>query len=374
MFGPFLINEVLTYKYLGLELDYRLSLKSFRTRILAKARSNQGRIWHMGIRSGVLSVKAAVNLYQALVLSIAEFSSEVWGFEKWQEGEQLQLDMAKYILRCSSKTSLPAVIGELGLMSLYGRRNYKKLVYWMHIITLPESRLLKHVYLASKSQSGKKHNWYRRVGQIFTLYGLNDIWVDNQKVYNLDGKHNNDAQDMKHHQAFWKNYLRKTILNYEEKNWLAVINNGTEYPKLRTYCSFKTRLHIEAYLFSSNAYGRSIHTSLRSGTNKLAIETGRWKHLAVRDRLCMQCDRKVVETELHFVVECVKYKDYRCELFTKILDASNSKWSLTSRSSQDCFLLLMNGTQDQYQMKIFTLFHSYLVRCFKIRNAEEKLI
>ena len=46
----------------------------------------------MGIRSGVLSVKAAVNLYQALLLSIAEFSSEVWGFEKWQEGEQLQLD------------------------------------------------------------------------------------------------------------------------------------------------------------------------------------------------------------------------------------------------------------------------------------------
>ena len=91
-------------------------------------------------------------------------------------------------------------------MSLYGRRNYKKLVYWMHIMNLPDSRLLKHVYLASKSQSGKKHNWYRRVGQIFTLYGLNDIWVDNQKVYNLDGKHNNDAQDMKHHQFFVKRF------------------------------------------------------------------------------------------------------------------------------------------------------------------------
>ena len=69
----------------------------------------------------------------------------------------------------------------------------------------------------------------------------------------------------------------------------------------------------------------------------------------------MQCDRKVVETEVHFVVECVKYKDYRSELFTKILDASNAKWSLTTRSSQDRFLRLINGAQDQYQMKIFTL-------------------
>ena len=47
-------------------------------------------------------------------------------------------------------TSKPALIGELGLMSLYGRRNYKKLSYWFHIINLPDSSLLKYVYLESQ--------------------------------------------------------------------------------------------------------------------------------------------------------------------------------------------------------------------------------
>ena len=49
-FGPFFINEVLVYKYLGLEIDYRLVFNEFKLRLLSKARSNYGRIWQMGIK------------------------------------------------------------------------------------------------------------------------------------------------------------------------------------------------------------------------------------------------------------------------------------------------------------------------------------
>lgn len=37
-FGPFLINEVLVYKYLGVDLDYRLIFGEFKNKILAKAK------------------------------------------------------------------------------------------------------------------------------------------------------------------------------------------------------------------------------------------------------------------------------------------------------------------------------------------------
>ena len=84
----------------------------------------------MGIRDGALSVKASINLYQALVVSILEYGSEIWGFDLWRDGEQVQYDMAKRILRCSASTSRPVLFGELGLMSLYGRRNLKKFAYW----------------------------------------------------------------------------------------------------------------------------------------------------------------------------------------------------------------------------------------------------
>jgi len=134
-FGPSLTNEVLVYKYLGLDIDHKLIFKDFKNRILNKSRANLGRIWNMGIRGGMLSIKAAINLYQALIISGFEFSSEIWGFDKWEDGESIQYTFSRYILQSSSMTSKPALIGELGLMSLYGRRNYKKLSYWFHIIT-----------------------------------------------------------------------------------------------------------------------------------------------------------------------------------------------------------------------------------------------
>ena len=51
-------------------------------------------------------------------------------------------------------------------------------------------------------------------------------------------------------------------------------------PKLRTYVLFKTKLKLENYLSISNIKGRKLMASLRSGTNMLEIETGRWKRVA----------------------------------------------------------------------------------------------
>ena len=170
-FGPFLINEVLSYKYLGLDLDYRLIFRDFKTRISAKASSNLGRIWYMGIKDGLLSIKGGINVYKSLVLSGLEFNSEVWGFDLWSNGEDIQYQFARSILRASSKTSKPALIGELGLMSLYGRRCYKKLISWWNIISMADNRLVKHVYEQSKLQSNKKNNWYKQMGKFSTTMG-----------------------------------------------------------------------------------------------------------------------------------------------------------------------------------------------------------
>ena len=88
-FGVHLIQQVLVYKYLGVELDNRLLFKDFKNRILQKARRNMGRIWAMGIREGHLSVKASVNLYEALVRSIIEYSCEIWGERKGLGGRRV---------------------------------------------------------------------------------------------------------------------------------------------------------------------------------------------------------------------------------------------------------------------------------------------
>ena len=170
-----MIQQVLVYKYLGVELDNRLLFKDFKNRILQKARRNMGRVWAMGIREGHLSVKASVNLYEALVRSIIEYSCEIWGEmgprEKgWAEGESLQLEMGRRILHCSSKTTTEAILGDLGFWSLRARRDLKKLLYWFKILSLPEDRLLKQSYRMSKTQCHKKKNWVSTIYKLVLKY------------------------------------------------------------------------------------------------------------------------------------------------------------------------------------------------------------
>ena len=63
------------------------------------------RIWGMGMYNGCLSVKASINLYEMLVRSILEYGAEVWGDEGWDEGERVQREMGRRILRCHGKTT-----------------------------------------------------------------------------------------------------------------------------------------------------------------------------------------------------------------------------------------------------------------------------
>lgn len=51
-----------------------------------------------------------------------------------------------------------------------------------------------------------------------------------------------------------------------------------------------------------DGWTRRMITKLRSGTNHLRIEQGRWRGEAVEERCCLFC--KIVEDEKHYVLEC----------------------------------------------------------------------
>ena len=111
-------------------------------------------------------------------------------------------------------------------------------------------------------------------------------------------------------------------------------------------------------------------TSLRTGTNTLQIERGRWKQQKEEERLCTQCDMNRVENEMHFVVECPKYDQSRKDLFENIKSISKHKWTLGKRDFQERFLLLVNGTGDQFEFSIFSAFQSFLLKAFKQRTVD----
>ena len=184
-------------------------------------------------------------------------------------------------------------------------------------------------------------------------------------IYIIYGRSNNESKNILDHKKFWKKFVSSKIHEYEEKLWQQRISAK---PKLRTYVKFKNKLRMEKYLLADTGHtGRSIHTSLRSGTNKPKIETDRWSGILKHFRFCTNCDNKQVESEEHFLLYCSKYNLLRTELFQKILQLSNGKWDLKSRSVDDALILLLQGTGDQFESQIFRLFHSYLQKCLRIR-------
>lgn len=63
-------------KYLGLELNFKVSWSDYKERIASKARSALATICSMGLEN--LSVAAAINLYAGLVRSHLEYGAEIW--------------------------------------------------------------------------------------------------------------------------------------------------------------------------------------------------------------------------------------------------------------------------------------------------------
>ena len=112
--------------------------------------------------------------------------------------------------------------------------------------------------------------WCRYTKQLLEQLNLTEYWESNKA----------EEEDK------WKELVRKRIHEREEKQWLSDIK---EKPKLRTYIKLKSKLEQEQYLFLRDRKGVPELTKLRSGTNRLRIEKGRWIKLKPEERTCVFC-------------------------------------------------------------------------------------
>ena len=80
-------------------------------------------------------------------------------------------------MRCNGSTTTAAVLGELGWWKLKTRREYIKLRYWINILLMDESRLVKAVYNHSKHLfiTRKKNNLAKIIYQLTNKYNLQEL-------------------------------------------------------------------------------------------------------------------------------------------------------------------------------------------------------
>ena len=292
------IEQVNKYKYLGIDMKGNLTWGDYKKRQLEKAEERLNFVGAMGVNSGMLSVKAAEKVWKALVRPKVEYGAEIWGGGDWEEGEKLQRNMGKRILGLKESTTNEAVRGELGWWSLKARRDMMRLRFWRKILKMGQERLPKKVY-EWELRLGVERSWKVYTRELLETLGLGANW-DKQKI--------DESKDE------WNKIIKKRIHKREEEEWKRRMQHR---PKLRTYRKVKDKLEVEGYLSSKDVEGRRMLARIRSGTNKLRIETGRHTGLAEEDRKCwFGCGK--TEDEKHFLLECKMYDDFRKHLVRRI--------------------------------------------------------
>ena len=93
-----------------------------------------------------------------------------------------------------------------------------------------------------------------------------------------------------------------------------------EKSKLNCYNTFKTVFRPELYLSCITVVKHRIAFSrLRYSSHHLAVETGRWRSnpLPINRRICSSC--RVLDDEIHFIVDCRINRADRARLCTTLL-------------------------------------------------------
>ena len=120
-----------------------------------------------------LKTSVCIDLFDKFISPILIYSSEVWGFHKAKEIEQVHLNFCKRLLHVKRTTQNDFVNGELGWYPMYIFRFCRIISYWLKIITgkIPlyitviswitcQYWCLNKVFVGSKDQSFVVWEWF----------------------------------------------------------------------------------------------------------------------------------------------------------------------------------------------------------------------
>jgi hypothetical protein len=222
---------------------------------------------------------------------------------------------------------------------------------------MDEERLVKRVYNQSRIEYTRrnKSNWIKTVHKLVQKYGLLELW-------------NDEVGCRRGRSSVWLKKIFENIQKVEEQEWR---NEIMIKPKLRLYKTFKFKLELESYLLTDRyRKGRCFFTALRTGSNRLRIETGRWKRPKEeeRERVCMTCMSGEVENEKHFLLDCSMYDDLRKTLFYDISVVTERNWVVDSLIPESQWKILMGGTRDKWHNMVAEKVLCFLARAMKLRS------
>ncbi|WP_419586745.1 hypothetical protein, partial [Thiolapillus sp.] len=229
-FGNEAIEVVNCYKYLGLHFTTKLSLTQAVSELATKAKARTAQILKCLWRLGHVHSEVFFKIYNAQILPVLMYGSELWGYQRFDVIEKAHLFACKRLLNVGLQTPNNMVLGDLGRFPIFILTAVRCIKFWLRILRLPEERLTKKAYsmLLHLQENGKK-TWTFRVMQLICTNGFGEVWFQ-QGVGDVG--------------VFLRCFRQRLVEQYTQ-DWAAEIETKERY---EFYSSFKCIFQSEKYI------------------------------------------------------------------------------------------------------------------------------
>lgn len=236
-------------------------------------------------------------LFDSLVIPVLLYCSEIWdAFSKYKDSEpheHIHTKFLKEILGVHSKSCNNACRAELNRIPLTAKIKFNIIKYWAHIVS-KENTLLYKIY----KETYNTNAWTTHAKNILNRLGYSFIII-NPELINLHLTN-----------------IKQRIIDIENQEQIKMI---TMTHKLKLFNQLIKSQSEPPYLnVLHTRKDRSTIAKLRLSAHKLAIEAGRYDNLDVNSRVCLNCNKNQIETEIHFLLSCEQYNQNRNILFKEI--------------------------------------------------------
>ena len=134
-----------------------------------------------------LPMSEQCKLFDILVGSISNYSSEVWGMHDAKDIEVIHTKFCCWILNVKKSTNLSALYGELGRVPFIIQRKFNMIKYCVKLLKSNDSFLPKKMYriLKDDADSGNSYNgsnWASYIESLLDNLGLSYIWLQQGEI------------------------------------------------------------------------------------------------------------------------------------------------------------------------------------------------
>ena len=330
------IETVSAYKYMGLFITPRLIWSYAKENLAIQAGRSIMSMLKMQHSVGYFEFSELFKLFDTMIKPILLYGSEIWGFEVSDTIENVQNTFCKRFLKLPRNTFHEVARGECGRYPLYVDYYCRCIKYWIKLIRMSSTRYPKKCYkmLRNLDETGRI-TWASKVRELLFRNGFGYVWV---------------VEDVGDLNLFMKAFKQR-LIDCCKQDWCAVI---MESGKTRHYRYIMPVLKVANYInFNIPLKYRIALSKLRCSVHKLNVETGRHSDIAYEQRLCILCNMREIEDELHFVMKCPVYDQIRRDWLPNIdFDIATA----------DTFYSLFNSSEQQVLSLAKYVYNAFIMR------------